>query len=494
MTKIRSVIKNHYLFLGLIIISLPYRLYNFAFPLLDANFFRQTQTATVALNFYKTGINFLRTELDIFGLGIERYLTLEFPLYQAIVSILYRIFYFSDIWGRSLTIISGYIATLYLYKIVLVLTEKKQIAFFTAFFFLFTPLNIFYMRSVMIDPFVVMLLLVGIYYSCLWIVKRDIRNFFIGIIFLTLGLIHKGLYGPFWLLPLILYSTKNGGYKDRLILRICLILIPLMILFIWQSNVNRSNSLFGHEYFTTGNSGHLEWNFGSLGERFILKAWVIRISMLVNGIFLKPGLIFFLVGLFYVRKYDRSNFIFYWLLSQILYFVTLFRIQQHTYYQLIMVPAISAVTGIGFYHTLHFIRIKKLALSVILTAFFTLFIYKSWINSIPSFYIDWDWYGRLLSVKDKLIPYRAGVLVTPGYDWNSVYTYVPSKKMLLIEPLEIERESLLKWKALGYDFVLVHEPRNYEDYFRKLKLPNSLIYLNNYNKILSLEDFEIYLL
>lgn len=494
MIRIRSAIKNYYLLLGLIVISLPYRFYNFTFPLLDSNFFRQTQTATIALNFYKSGINLLRTELDIFGLGKERYLTLEFPLYQAIVSLFYKIFFVSDIWGRTITIISGYIAALYLYKLIILLTGRRQIAFLTTFFFLFTPLNIFYLRSVMIDPFVVMLLLIGTYYGCLWITNKSVLNFVIGTIFLSLGFIHKGLYGPFWLLPLVIYSIKKAGYKDRLILRLCLILFPLMALFLWQNHVNRTNSLFGHEYFTTGNISHLEWNFGSLEERLVLKVWVTRIRMLVNGIFLKPGLIFFLVGLFYVRKYDRNNFLFYWLVSQILYFVILFRIQQHTYYQLIMIPAISAVTGIGLYQTLHFIRIKKSVKSILLVTIFILFIYKSWINTLPSFYMDWNWYGRLLSVKDKLFLNRAGILVTPGYDWNSVYTYIPGKKMLLVETTEIEKENLFKWKALGYDFVLVHKPESYSDYFRNLNSPNSLIYLNNYKKTLSLEDFEIYLL
>ena len=97
--------------------------------------FRQAQTATVALNFYKEGINPFKSQLDIFGMGKEKYLTLEFPLYQMIVAVLYRLFGVSDIWGRLVSVVFGFIGSIYLYLIVIALLKNTRLAVLAVFFF-----------------------------------------------------------------------------------------------------------------------------------------------------------------------------------------------------------------------------------------------------------------------------------------------------------------------------------------------------------------------
>ena len=499
MIRIISAIKNYYLLLGLIVISLPYRFYHITYPILDAHNFRQTQTATIALNFYKNGINLFQSELDIFGLGVKRYLTLEFPLYEALVSIFYRTLFFSEIWGRMLSVVAGYIGAWYLYKLVKLLTEKRNVAFFSSFFFLFAPLNMFYQRTFMIEPMVVAFLLAGLYYACCWInfVKR--KDWFFAVIFLALGFIKKGIYGPFWFLPIGAYFIRRHSLKSLLSLQfIALIIFPLITLYFWQSHVNYINTVNGHGYFTTVSSGQLEWNFGTIADRLTWSMWQVRLWQILNGILLKPGFILFLVGLVSLIKMKSSSFFYAWIFSQLIYFAAFFRIQSHNYYQMVLIPAFSVFMSAGLVKIMDVIkttgRSKYFISNILLCIFCLIFVYKAWVNTLPSYYIDWAWHKRLLLVRETISSFNAGLLVTPGYDWNSVYTYMPGKKMLLVVPEEIDDKSLLKWKKLGYDFLLIHEPEKYDVYFREKGLNSSIKLLEKHKQLLSIEEFRIYLL
>lgn len=489
--------------------AVPFRIYHLTYPILDSFNFRQAQTATFALNFYKYGINLFQTELDIFGIGGQKYLTLEFPIYEAIVAALYKLFFVSDIWGRIVSITAGFIGAWYLYKIVSLLIKDKKIAVYSVFFFLFAPLNLFYHRAFMIEPTIIAFLLAGTFYYLVWVNHQDRKSYFLALLLLTFGFMHKGLYGPFWLLPLVVYYIKQKSIKHIFSFKfLSIILLPLAILFWWQHHVNNINTYAGHVFFTLNNPGQLEWNFGLLADRLSLSDWSFRLRQVLNGIFLKPGILFFIIGLFVVKKIDKSNFFLFWMISQIIYFVTLFRIQQQNYYQTIMVPAFSVLMAIGLSLILEAInrkiriifKNKKLYYYVsrlLLLLLFSTLIYKSWINTLPSFFIDWDWYQRLQTVKRVLPINTYGILVTPGVDWNSIYTYIPDRKMFQTSIENLTQENLMKWQNLGYSFLILHDYDKYQDYFTKdLKVPNNNYQklLENYKEILDIQEFKIYFL
>ncbi len=484
-------------FLLLLLIFLPFRLYHLTYPILDAFNFRQAQTATIALNFYKNGINLFQTELDIFGIGKERFLTLEFPIYEAIVALLYRIFSVQDLLGRIVSITFGFIGAWYLHKLVKLLTGNEIISYLSAFFFLAAPLNMFYQRSFMIEPTVIALLLMGIYYFVSWVIHQDDRNYFLALIILTLGFLHKGLYGPFWLLPMFIYYIKKNSIQQILSLKfLSLIFIPLVSLFLWQQHVNKINTLAGHTFFTTESINHLEWNFGLLSDRFNIYDWQFRLGQVLNGIFLKPGLFIFLLGLLTIKKFDKSGFFFFFLLSQIIYFVTLFRIQQQNYYQLVMVPSFAVFMAVGLFQVGRWItkQLKKSITLIFIVLFCSFYVYKSWINTLPSFYIDWDWYSRLKTFGESVPKDSVGILVTPGFDWNSVYTYIPRHKMLAVEAEKVTPENVDKWKGLGYSFIVLHEYEKYPSYLSQVYPKHSLGFLKENKLVLDIPEFKVYLL
>ena len=259
MKKILSFIKNNKVFLLLILIAVPFRLYHLTYPILDSFNFRQAQTATFTLNFYKHGINLFQTELDIFGIGRQKYLTLEFPIYEAMVSILYKLFFVSDIWGRIVSIIAGFISAWYLYEIVKLLIKNKKIAIYSVFFFLFAPLNMFYQRAFMIEPTIIALLLAGTFYYLIWVDYQDRKSYFLALVLLTIGFMHKGLYGPFWLLPMAVYYIKKKSIKQIYSFKfLSIIFLPLILLFLWQHHVNNVNLYAGNVFFTFSNPGQID--------------------------------------------------------------------------------------------------------------------------------------------------------------------------------------------------------------------------------------------
>lgn len=474
-------------FILICLIFLPYRLYHLTYPIADSFNFRQTQTATFALNMYKNGINMFRTELDIFGPGNEKYLTLEFPVYEAIVSSLYSLFFFNDMWGRIVSIIAGYIGAWYVLKIVVLVTHKQVAGLLSAFFFLSAPLNMFYHRAFMIEPTIIVCLLIGVYYVLLWVVSHRVGAYIAGMLFFTLGFMQKGLYGPFWLLPIVIfYLMRASGEKRVLFLSSralyfsALILVPLVMLFIWQHHINLQNTANGQLFFTTSDAGHREWNFGFLSDRLSWEMWRMRISQIFNGIVLKPGFPLFLIGVFSLRRFDRYRVLTAFLISSFLYVLVVFRIQVQNYYQLFLIPAIVPVLGLGIYAFFRFLKAVggRAAASIVCALLGAVFLSRSWNSILPSYYIDWEWYGRLRSV-DVMLPANArGIFITAGNEWNSSYTYFTRRKMKQIGVEKFNAEVLQQWKTEGYSFLYLHERERYAAYLAQESPGNdiSLLY------------------
>lgn len=479
-------------FLLLIFISLPFRLYHFTYPILDSFNFRQAQTATFSLNFYKYGINLFQTQLDIFGIGNHKYLLLEFPLYEAVVAVLYKVFFVSEVWGRLISIFAGYIGALYLYKITEFITKNRQTALFSTLFFLFVPLNLFYHRAFMIDPTIIACLLSGTFYFLKYENTLKKSDYFFSVFLLTLGFLQKGLYGPFWLIPLALYWLKKNSLKA--IFRfdfIFALLIPLIVLFFWQSFENRQNLNSGHIFFTTQSFAHRDWNLGTLKDRLSWPLWEFRLRQVLNGTLLKPGLIMFAIGLVVSFKSDKYFFLRGFLLSQILYFLILFRVQTQNYYQLVMIPALSIFMafGLSFCYTL----IKNRLLSALfICLFFAFFISKSFINTLPSFYIDRNWYDTFVSLRKILPENSPGVFVTAGYDWNSAYSYFLQKKLFSLTVEDLSPEKISQFQKDGYSFLVLYDENKIITRLNELKLPGFLVFLSEYRIVYSQNNMVVY--
>ena len=86
-----------------------------------------------------------------------------------------------------------------------------------------------------------------------------------------------------------------------------------------------------------------------------------------------------------------------------------------------------------------------------------------------------------------------GIFISPGYDWNSVYTYIPRLKMKLVSIENVNEYEINKWINNGYTYIVLHDYREYDNYLKDLGLKFNKNIFKNFRKILDLEDFQIYL-
>lgn len=476
-------------FILLLLIFIPVRLYNINEPLRNITSFRQAQTATVAFNFYNNGINFFKSELDIFGTGKEKYLTLEFPLYQVFVAVLYKIFFVSDIWGRILSLLSGFSGAYYLFLIVLLILKNTKLAILSSFFFLSAPLNMFHQRDFLIEPFIIACLLSGFYYFLLWLESNKNRHWLLSVILFSLGFIQKIMYGPFMFIPLVWYYFRKKNIKAAFSNQFILILlIPLTVYLLWQKQADLINISNNQYYFASGNFKLLEWNIGTLSDRISIPLWQFRLKNILNGMFLKPGLAFFLIGVISFFHRPVWRFFYIWLLGELIYFLLFFRIQSHIYYQMIIIPVTSIFMAGGL------LKIKKYCGYFPITLIAAFYFWRSLISSQWDVSLDLAWYSRLMSVGRVVSGEKYGILVNPGYDWNSVYSYYPRLKLLTLSVENFNEQNLETWQNQGYSYAILHRYKEFQDYLNERNLPITINFIDAYKKVLELEDFKVYLL
>lgn len=497
----RRVSTSFIFFFCLVVIFLPIRLFHITTPLHNITNFRQAQTATIALNFYKNGINLFQSELDIFGVGKEKYLTLEFPLYQAVVAILHKVFFVNDLWGRVVSVFSGFLSALFLYSIVILILKSHRLALLSSFLFLSVPLNMYHQKDFLIESFVVACLLGGFYFSLRWIEKSEGVSLIFALTLLSLGYMQKPMYGPFLLIPLSYYFIKKHSIKK--ILSPCflsLILIPIVALFIWTAHLNAVNTLSGHSYFTTYNKDHLLWNIGSWEDRINSSLWDFRIRNILDGMFLKPGVVFFFLGLLFSGTLKRKDFLFVWLAGELLYFFIFFKIQSHIYYQMIITSITSIFMAQGILGSVSYfikrVRLfdQKFLSAVMISCVLSIYLWRAFISSDWDASADKNWYQRIISVGNVVPKNSAGIFVNPGYDWNSVYTYFPKIKVLLISVEDFTLENLLKWQKEGYRYVILHDYASFDEYLTKMKMKRSFEFITSFPEVLRLSDFKVYTL
>ena len=134
---------------AIIAVGVALRLYRLSEPLLDAHFFRQTQTASQVWMWDRFGFSPLDYRVPGFGGG---HWVLEFPWYQWLVYPFTIVFGFHEEIGRLISI-AAFVASAYLlYAIGWRVLGSRGAAVGAVGFLAFMPVTVFYYRAFMIDP------------------------------------------------------------------------------------------------------------------------------------------------------------------------------------------------------------------------------------------------------------------------------------------------------------------------------------------------------
>lgn len=449
-----------------ILLTLFIRLQNINDPLLNAHYFRQTQTATVARNFYVDGIDVFHPRIDIAGVGKERNLILEFPFYQAQIALLARFFGYSDSLGRFVAIVwalvGGYILAVFVKEI----SGSSLISLSSIIFYFFAPLNIFYQQAFMIESTVVSLHIISIY--AWYRYNKDLKWVWgiVFILFCVVAFLQKTVYAPFLFLTIVCIWISIQGRKSIQNIRFIIPLaITLIILIMWQKYVDSANTINGNPYFTSFSRGQQLWNFGTLSERFIWQNWKNRFMLVLYSItkLMIPPLI---IGFFFlIYKNGKQHMIWLgWFISMVIYYVVFFRIQSHEYYFMIVIPILSIISSYGlvYFSRAVFSRISNKRYNFLAGVFILLFLVvycsKSLINSIPYFRIDWQMQEGLRIINSGLTEKGHVLFLLPEYDWNSVYTYYTRRKGIAAGFRDMTADKLEGFRYQGYKYVVVEYP------------------------------------
>lgn len=450
----------------IILLAVTVRIRYLNVPLLNAHYFRQTQTATVVRNFYLSGIDIFHTKLDVFGIGKEQYLLLEFPFYQTIVTLLAYIFGLSDALGRIVSIFFGIIGGFCLMLLVNHLTKNRLIGIVTLVFFLFAPLNIFFQQAYMIESTVVALQIISLYAWILYTEKPNLLRYVGAIIVTTLALLQKSVYGPFLYIPLVyLIFIKLEKKKFLHVHPLVGLILPLIIFIGWVRYADITNNLNGNGYFSLSNKDQQLWNFGLLADRFSITNWALRINMIFQNM-TKIFALFSFVGcvdIIFCKKEKYTYVWVYWFFSMLLYYLIFYRIQSHIYYFMIILPILSIFASYGLLFTVKsFMNIFKTSQAINRLLYYSfsgillyIFIVKSVINAQPFFTLDMNTFEKINSMNTVLRENGYILYIFPEYDWNSVYSYYTHRRGIVLGSKSVDKEKIRDFIHQGYSYMIV---------------------------------------
>lgn len=318
------------------------RTYKLNAPLADWHSWREADTAAVARNFVKAKFDLLYPQSDSFLALNEhnlqnpnRYFINEFPLYNAIVAVLYKQFGINPVLGRLVSIVFATAGAAALYGLVR-LTLGMKSALLALMYYQLLPYNIYYSRVFMPDPTFVALSVISLLWCVLW-VKTDKVRYGLALMLTFAAAMLVKPYAIFMVFPLGYWIVSNWGWHAFTKKSVYIIAIGSFIpLALWRY----------HYYLHPEGTFASTWLLNGDGIRFkgAFFRWLI-FDRLNRLIFATGGFVLFIAGLFTSHQKKHTALFFVWTLSVFLY-MTIFAKGNvnHDYYQLpIVAPGVVLI-------------------------------------------------------------------------------------------------------------------------------------------------------
>jgi len=334
-------------------VALVLRLYKINTPLADLHSWRQVDTAAVARNYVRDGINLLRPTYDDISsiqTGYENpegLRMVEFPIYNAIFAALYRYLPITtlEIYGRLTSVFFSLITIALLYYFALK-EKNRTAAIATAAIFAVFPYFVFFSRVVLPETTAVSFMMIALFLLYQAVKKKGhaIILFTLGGLFFAMSILTKpttifyGLAAVYLFIDAYKFDVFKS-WKPYFYFLVALIPFVAWRVYITQYPEGIPASAW---LLTTVNT------FEGPKEIFFRPAffrWMFmeRIGLAILGIY---GVVFFIAGI--IGKYKRF-FVHSIFFSGMIY---LFTFQggnvQHEYYQTILLPAVALISGVGF--------------------------------------------------------------------------------------------------------------------------------------------------
>lgn len=446
----------------ILLLALVLRLYKFTTPLADWHSWRQADTAAVARNYSKDGIDLLKPRYDDLSnvqtgqYNPEGLRYVEFPIYQSIIATLHSALPIIPVeqYGRLVTILFSLITISIIYY--LLYQEESQVAAIAAAFtYAVFPFFVYYSRVVLPDAPAVSFMFMGIFFAYQYArhtAKSKVNAgalLMLSMLFVICGLLTKPTV-IFYLLPIVFILFKRYGYGvvSHIPMYVYFLgaVAPLIAwrLFITQfpQGIPASDWLF----FGVNTAGGLQNVF--FRPAFFRWIFFERILILLLGGY---TVVFFMAGI--IKKPLKSALFYSIGLSALLY---LFTFQggnvQHDYYQVVILPAVAIFVGLG---VALFVQMgKKVANQTMLLASIIIIFAGSWMFSYERVKDYYNISDGLVSTAQaiNLITEEDAVIVTDTVG-DTTLLYVSNRK-----GYPAVTEDLHDLRKRGADYFVTDKP------------------------------------
>lgn len=345
----------------ILVIALTLRLYKINTPLADAHSWRQADTAAVARNFARDGVNLMKPiydDLTSIQSGIENpngYRMVEFPMYSALFGTFYRYLPIVslEIYGRLTSAIFSLITIAVIYYLALK-EHSRAAAIGAAFTFAVMPYFVFFSRVILPETTAVACMMLSILFLYIDTQKKhsfglSVTYFFFSVLFYAMALLIKPTVIFYSIVIAYIFITR---YKFQLLKEwkaYTFVILGLLPFVLWRMYIqNYPEGIPDSDWlFTNVNTFEGSKNI-FFKPAFFRWIFMERIGKLMLGIYLSFLLLLGVTGKF--KKYlIHSMFA-----SALIY---LFTFQggnvQHTYYQTVAFPGIAIMIGLGIGHLLN---------------------------------------------------------------------------------------------------------------------------------------------
>jgi hypothetical protein len=310
-------------------------------PPVDLHQFRQTQTLSTIHNYFVSGINIFKPELDTNG--SRSVVILEFPLYQAVVASLMRVFGYHEVIGRIVNIIASLATAIVLARVGEQYLKRGSFQVILTLFLL-NPSTIFWSSTILIDPFAVMLAVTSIYFLCRWVRSKENFDYCVALAFGAFGCMVKltACFVPFAAFGILFLFSRVASLKSKVSLGVLGFYSVCMASFLaWNMYSRLNHSVSPHEYTASS----VAWYFGTMEQRLSLETWLsLGHRLVVNNL---GFIVIFSVAFLFFSYSDRRKSLLISLVFlacsaiYLLVFVNLNYI--HTYYQIPMNISIALI-------------------------------------------------------------------------------------------------------------------------------------------------------
>lgn len=295
--RIEGFKAKSYLLIAILVTAAILRFYQVNQPFLDATSWRQTDTATIADNFYRGNWNILYPEISWNGPG-HNYVGYEFQTVTYITSLFYRLLGQHDWVGRSVVVLFGLWGIFAFYQLVRRVWSEEH-ALVSAGLMAVLPGQAYVDRSFLPDPVMGSLVVTSCWLLVAYVQTERPHYLFMASLTGILGFLTK-ISGIFVGIPM-LYAISTVLIHKRMLrskqfVLICvatvLTLIPVAAYYLWAIHISRTYPPY---YIAAGD--YWIWKFG-LSHFLSQNYFLTKLYLELKWFWTEPIIVLVIIGLF----------------------------------------------------------------------------------------------------------------------------------------------------------------------------------------------------